>query len=83
MPDTGATGAAKVKDRHVEEREGPQLDAAAVVVSGGRGLGEAGKYEMIEQLAKLLKARPGRVPGHRGRRLGARTRTRWVRRARS
>ncbi len=59
VPDTGATGAAVVKGRHVEEREGPQLDAAAVVVSGGRGLGEAGKYEMIEQLAKLLKAAPG------------------------
>jgi electron transfer flavoprotein alpha subunit len=59
VPDLGATGAAKVKAHHVEEREGPQLDAAAVVVSGGRGLGEAGKYEMIEQLAKLLKAAPG------------------------
>ena len=59
VPDLGATGAATVKDHHVEEREGPQLDAAAVVVSGGRGLGEAGKYEMIEQLAKLLKAAPG------------------------
>ena len=59
VPDLGATGAATVKDHHVEEREGPQLDAAAVVVSGGRGLGEAGKYELIEQLAKLLKAAPG------------------------
>jgi electron transfer flavoprotein alpha subunit len=59
VPDTGTTGAATVKGRHVEEREGPQLDEAAVVVSGGRGLGEAGKYEMIEQLAKLLKAAPG------------------------
>jgi electron transfer flavoprotein alpha subunit len=28
-------------------------------VSGGRGLGEASKYEMIEQLAKLLKGAPG------------------------
>jgi electron transfer flavoprotein alpha subunit len=59
VPDTGAAGAARIKDRHVEERSGPQLDEAAIVVSGGRGLGEAGKYEMIEQLAKLLKAAPG------------------------
>ncbi len=59
VPDTGATGGATVKDRHVEEHEGPALDEAAVVVSGGRGLGESGKYEMIEQLAKLLKAAPG------------------------
>jgi electron transfer flavoprotein alpha subunit len=59
IPDTGAAGAATVTDRHVEEATGPKLDEAAVVVSGGRGLGEAGKYEMIEQLAKLLKAAPG------------------------
>ena len=44
---------------HVEESTGPKLDEAAIVVSGGRGLGEAGKYEMIEQLAKLLKGAPG------------------------
>src|SRR5581483_112432 len=53
--DLGATNAAKIVNRHVEERSGPKLDEADVVVSGGRGLGEAGKYEMIEQLAKLLK----------------------------
>ena len=28
-------------------------------MSGGRGFGEAAKYEMIEQLAKLLKGAPG------------------------
>lgn len=59
VPDTGAAGKARLVDRHVEETSGPKLDEAAVVVSGGRGLGEAGKYEMIEQLAKLLKAAPG------------------------
>ncbi|MEY2405042.1 MAG: electron transfer flavoprotein alpha subunit, partial [Acidimicrobiaceae bacterium] len=59
VPDVGATGAAKVTDRHVEEASGPKLDEAAVVVSGGRGLGEASKYEMVETLAKLLKGAPG------------------------
>jgi len=59
VPDTGATGAATILQRHVEEHSGPKLDEAAVVVSGGRGLGEASKYQMIEQLAKLLKAAPG------------------------
>jgi electron transfer flavoprotein alpha subunit len=59
VPDVGATGAAKVTDRHVEEATGPKLDEAAVVVSGGRGLGEASKYEMVETLAKLLKGAPG------------------------
>jgi len=57
--DLGNTGAAVVKDRFVEESTGPKLDEAAVVVSGGRGLGEADKYEMIETLAKLVKGAPG------------------------
>ena len=56
VPDAGQ---AKVKNRHVEESTGPKLDEADVVVSGGRGLGEAGKYEIIEQLAKALKGAPG------------------------
>jgi electron transfer flavoprotein alpha subunit len=59
VPDTGSVGAAVIKDRFVEESDGPKLDEAAVVVSGGRGLGEAEKYEMIEQLAKLLGGAAG------------------------
>ena len=59
VPDTGATGAAKMLNRHVEETTGPKLDEAAVVVSGGRGLGEAGKFQLIEDLAKTLKGAPG------------------------
>lgn len=57
--ETGATGAAKVTERHVEERTGPKLDEAAVVVSGGRGLTESDKFAMIEDLAKLLHGAPG------------------------
>jgi electron transfer flavoprotein alpha subunit len=59
VPDTGATGTAKISQRHVEEQTGPKLDEADVVVSGGRGLGEAGNYAMVEELAKLLKGAPG------------------------
>ena len=59
VPDTGATGAAKVLSVHVEESTGPKLDEAEVVVSGGRGLGEAGKYTLVEDLAKVLKGAPG------------------------
>ncbi|MEJ7800888.1 MAG: electron transfer flavoprotein subunit alpha/FixB family protein, partial [Ilumatobacter sp.] len=59
VPDLGATGGAKVNEVHVEETTGPKLDEAAVVVSGGRGLGEVEKFEMVEQLAKLLKGAPG------------------------
>ena len=59
VPDAGRSAGAKVVNRHVEEREGPSLDEAAIVVSGGRGLGEQEKYSMIEDLAKLLNAAPG------------------------
>jgi electron transfer flavoprotein alpha subunit len=59
VPDTGAAGAARIVDRHIEEASGPKLDEAAVVVAGGRGLGDPEKYQMVEDLAKLLKAAPG------------------------
>jgi len=58
-PEPGATGAARVIARHVEERSGPKLDEASIIVSGGRGLGSADKYEMIEQLASLLHGAAG------------------------
>ena len=59
VPDLGSAGGARVTERHAEESDGPKLDEAAIVVSGGRGLGEAEKYEMVEQLAKLLKGAAG------------------------
>ena len=59
VPDLGSVGAASIVAVHVEESSGPKLDEANIVVSGGRGLTEASKYEMIEQLAKLLKGAPG------------------------
>jgi electron transfer flavoprotein alpha subunit len=59
VPDVAGTNTAKVVERHVEERSGPKLDEAAVVVSGGRGLGEAANYALIEELAKLLHGAAG------------------------
>jgi electron transfer flavoprotein alpha subunit len=59
VPELGASGAARVTAVHVEETTGPKLDEANIVVSGGRGLGEAAKYDMVETLAKLLKGAPG------------------------
>ena len=59
VPELGATNGAKVLARHAEERSGPKLDEADVVVSGGRGLGGAEHYAMIEELAKLLHGAPG------------------------
>jgi electron transfer flavoprotein alpha subunit len=57
--DVPEQGTARIIDRHVEEATGPKLDEADIVVSGGRGLGSADKYAMIEELASLLKAAPG------------------------
>jgi electron transfer flavoprotein alpha subunit len=55
----GSTSGALIVTSHVEERTGPKLEDATVVVSGGRGLGEAGAYAMIEELAKLLHGAAG------------------------
>jgi electron transfer flavoprotein alpha subunit len=58
--DAGRAGETKVLARHVEEREGPKLEEATVVVSGGRGIGSAEAYEpLVEELAKLLKGASG------------------------
>ena len=57
--DPGNVGSAVVTGRHVEERSGPQLDDAAVVVSGGRGLGQPEAFEMVDELAGLLEAASG------------------------
>lgn len=57
--DIGAAGRAKLLESHVEERTGPKLDEAAIVVSGGRGLGKAESYTMVEDLASLLNGAPG------------------------
>jgi electron transfer flavoprotein alpha subunit len=57
--DTGSTGTAVIETSHVEERTGPKLEDATVVVSGGRGLGDASAYALIEELAKLLHGAAG------------------------
>ncbi|HUY22015.1 MAG TPA: electron transfer flavoprotein subunit alpha/FixB family protein [Acidimicrobiales bacterium] len=59
VPELGASNGATVVARHAEERSGPKLDEAAVVVSGGRGLGGAEHYALIEELATLLRGAAG------------------------
>lgn len=59
VPDLGSTGGATVTAVHVEESTGPKLDEADVVVSGGRGLGEADNFSMVDDLAKILKGAAG------------------------
>jgi len=54
--DAGRAAEAKVLERHVEEQQGPKLEEASIVVSGGRGIGAAENYgPLVEELAKLLK----------------------------
>lgn len=58
LPDAGRSGAT-ITGRHTEEREGPQLGDAAVIVSGGRGLGSAEAFDLVEKVAKPLNAATG------------------------
>jgi electron transfer flavoprotein alpha subunit len=54
--DAARAAEAKVLQRHVEEQQGPKLEEATVVVSGGRGIGAAENYApLVEELAKQLK----------------------------
>ena len=58
VPKPGRADAAVIESQ-AEEREGPQLSEASIVVSGGRGLGSPEAYEMVEKLGKLLGAATG------------------------
>ncbi|MDH2904650.1 MAG: electron transfer flavoprotein subunit alpha/FixB family protein [Actinomycetota bacterium] len=58
-PAPSSTRVAQIRSSHVEERSGPALEDAAVVVSGGRGLGDAASYQLVEELARLLHGAPG------------------------
>ncbi len=59
MPDVGHAGSAIITESHVEESEGPDLEVAGIVVSGGRGVGSAEKWTVVEELASQLDAAVG------------------------
>ena len=43
-----------ILDRSVEESEGPKLEEAQVVVTGGRGMGGPENFDILQELAALL-----------------------------
>jgi electron transfer flavoprotein alpha subunit len=59
LPDVGPAGTAVITGRHVEEREGPQLEDAPIVVAAGRGVGSVEQMAIIEELAQVLGAAVG------------------------
>jgi len=58
-PTLGATNAAKVVARHVDARSGPSLDEASIVVAGGRGMGSADGFQLVEEVAQLVHGAAG------------------------
>ena len=49
-----ATLRAKITERVEQAAEGPQLEDAAIIVSGGRGLGKPDNFALVEGLAGVL-----------------------------
>jgi electron transfer flavoprotein alpha subunit len=45
---------AKRIERHEEEASGPKLEDAPVIIAGGRGLGDANNFKLLEELAAAI-----------------------------
>ncbi len=56
---SAASQSIKVLETIEVASEGPALEEASVIVSGGRGLGKAENYHLVEELAKALNGAPG------------------------
>jgi len=53
------TGLAKVTGQELSKSERPELTSARIVISGGRGLGSAENFKLLESLAAKLNAALG------------------------
>ncbi len=49
----------KILERVEEASEGPELEEASIIVSGGRGLVKPENYKLVEELASALGGAPG------------------------
>ncbi|HLI70112.1 MAG TPA: electron transfer flavoprotein subunit alpha/FixB family protein [Ktedonobacteraceae bacterium] len=58
-PINSASQSIKILDRVEVASEGPALEEASIIVSGGRGLGKPENYKLVEELAKVLGGAPG------------------------
>jgi electron transfer flavoprotein alpha subunit len=58
-PISAAAQTIKVLDNVEIASEGPDLEEASVVVGGGRGLGKAENFRLVEELAAALGGAPG------------------------
>ncbi|MDX1689538.1 MAG: electron transfer flavoprotein subunit alpha/FixB family protein [Acidimicrobiia bacterium] len=47
-------GGATITGRHEESASGPKLEDASIIVAGGRGMGAAENFELLEDLASTL-----------------------------
>ena len=54
-----ASQSIKILERVEEKSEGPSLEEASVIVAGGRGLGKAENFRLVEELATVLGGAPG------------------------
>ena len=53
-PELGHADAVETLSQHAEVSEGPDLEAANIVVSGGRGMGDEARFGVLGELAGLL-----------------------------
>jgi electron transfer flavoprotein alpha subunit len=59
LPPAADTGLSRLLGREITKSERPELTAARVIVSGGRGMGSAESFKILEPIADRLNAAMG------------------------